>query len=186
MKRALRATWAAALAGGFLAGCTLLIDFEEVPVIDAGASEAGTEQQPPREASVPTDTGASDAGTDARDANPGFATACKGKGDGKYCPGNRITWPGDKDELITCKDGGVAATRLCSSGSGCIFMIQGFPDECDQCVTKNVDGTYCGRDMPGWDPKNANFRVRCQGGAQVGLLLCTGTCNSNGATSTCP
>jgi hypothetical protein len=164
-----------------IAGCTLLIDFEEVPSNDAGADVVVT---PPVD-SGKIDTG-TDAGADAPVDSAGFVTACKTKDNGKYCPGNMITWPGNKDELITCRDGGVAGTRLCNSGSGCIFMLAGFPDECDQCVTKNVNGTYCGRDMPGWDAKNANFRVRCQGGAQVGLVLCNGACTSNGANSTCP
>jgi len=163
------------------------VDFEEVPGSDAGIDATPDAIRP----DVGTDTGprpdgATDASTDARDANPGFVTACNNKGDGKYCPGNRFEWPGDKDELVTCKGGKVTGTKLCDKGSGCIFMLTGYPDECDQCATKTVTGTYCGRDMPGWDPKNVNFRVRCQSGAQVGLVLCNGACTSNGASSTCP
>ena len=185
MRRSLRITSAFAVAVWMLAGCTLLIDFEDVPQTSDGGGGVDSSVVTPGQEAGKADAGV-DAPADARDANPGFVTACEGKGNGKYCPGHMIDWPGAKDELVTCRDGGVAATRVCSAGSGCIFMIDGYPDECDQCATKTVTGTYCGRDMPGWDPKNANFRVRCQGGAQVGLLLCNGACTSNGANSTCP
>jgi hypothetical protein len=183
--------FAAACCSWMLAGCTFLIDFEDVPVADAGL-DAPTNVPPDVRVDAPAlPDGASDADApidspaDARDGNPGFVTACNGKADGKYCPGNQITWPGDKDELVTCRGGKVFATKRCTTGTGCIFMLAGYPDECDQCATK-ATGTYCGRDMPGWDTKNTNFRVRCQSGAQVGLLLCNGTCNSNGGASTCP
>ena len=62
-------------------------------------------------------------------------------------------------------------------------MLDGYPDECDECA-KKADGTYCGRDLPGWDVKNAQQRIRCQGGRVVGLLLC-GICKSNGGASAC-
>ena len=109
-----------------------------------------------------------------------------GRPDGKYCGGDQIVWPspGSKDDLVTCKTGAVTNVRTCTSGVGCIRMLSGYPDQCDECATK-ADGTYCGRDMAGWDPSNANTRVRCQNKAEVGLLLCANGCSSNGAASIC-
>ena len=162
-----------------------MIGFDEV----SGAGDAGVDAQTPvgppdvriDVPSVP-DSGA-DAGPDTSDAlaNP---DACKGKLDGKYCGGDTIVWPGDKDDLITCKTNLVSNVRLCTSGVGCIRMLNGYPDQCDECASK-ADGTYCGRDMTGWEAKNADTRVRCQNKAEVGLLLCANGCASNGAASAC-
>lgn len=178
--RSARAAFAAA-AAATLAGCTFLIDFEEVPPpADTSGVDSSVLPGAPDvrvDAPLPVDA--------ARDAiaDP---TACKTKPDGKYCAGNQIDWDGgNNDDLITCKAALVSAVRLCSQGTGCIAMLEGFPDECDECA-KKTDGTYCGRDMPGWDAKNANQRVRCQNGRLVGLLLCANTCKSMGSASLCP
>ena len=173
-----------AVAGALGAGCTFLIGFDEVIAGDAGL-DAQTPLGPPDVRidvqSVPDS--ALDARPDTSDAlaNP---DACKGKLDGKYCGGDTIVWPGDKDDLITCKTSLVSNVRLCATGVGCIRMLNGYPDQCDECASK-VDGTYCGRDMPGWEAKNAETRVRCQNKAEVGLLLCANGCASNGAASAC-
>lgn len=171
-----------------LAGCTFLIDFEEVPAPGDGGPRADTSAP-----SIPPDVrvdGASlpdgepaDAGADVRDAIAN-GDACKGKADSKYCGATKITWPADhKDDLVTCKASAVALVKLCSTGQGCLAMLDGYPDECDPCAQK-PDGTYCGRDFTGWDTKNAQQRIRCQGGRMVGSLLCT-ICKSSGVNSTC-
>lgn len=192
-KRALRgarpATAALAAAATMLAGCTFLISFDEAdPSADGGGGglDAPFRPDPPdvRVDAPAADSAVRDAGPDARDAvaNP---NACKGNADGKYCAGNQIAWEaGNKDDLVTCKAQVVSGVRLCEQGVGCIRMLNGYPDQCDEC-TKKADGTYCGRDMAGWDPKNADTRVRCQNGAEVGLLLCANGCQSNGAASIC-
>jgi hypothetical protein len=169
------------------AGCTFLISFDDVPQpVDGGGLDSQVPLGPPdvRVDAIVTPEGGAEAGKDALAdalANP---DACKGKLDGKYCGGNTIVWPGDKDDLITCKTNVVASVRLCTSGVGCIRMINGYPDQCDECGSK-ADGVYCGRDMAGWDPKNADTRVRCQNKAEVGLLLCAAGCSSNGTASFC-
>lgn len=168
-----------------LAGCTFLIDFDEVPRSDDGGLEASTTPVGPPDVRV--DGNASpDASADAvapRDAiaNP---DACHTAIDGKYCGNDQIVWPADRrDDLVTCKGKLVSAVKLCATGQGCFGMLDGYPDECDECA-KKADGTYCGRDLPGWDAKNAQQRIRCQGGRIVGSLLC-GVCKSNGVTSAC-
>lgn len=178
------AVCAAALA--MLAGCTFLIDFQDAPRADG---DGGVDSSPPIgppdvrvDGNIVPD-GAADSGPDARDAiaNP---DACKGNPDGKYCGGDQIVWPLDhKDDLVTCKANQVSLVKLCTTGQGCLGMLNGYPDECDDCAKKG-DGTYCGRDFPGWDAKNAQQRIRCQSGRVVGSLLCT-VCKSNGTSSVC-
>lgn len=169
-----------------LAGCTFLIAFEDVDPLDDGSIDGPVRADPPdvRIDSNGNAEGGSDAGADARDAiaDP---DACKGRVDGLYCSGDQIVWPGNKDDLITCKGQLVSNVRYCANGVGCIRMLNGYPDQCDECTAK-ADGVYCGRDMAGWDTKNANQRVRCQNKAQVGLLLCgVAGCGSNGTASAC-
>jgi hypothetical protein len=184
-RRLLTLTAAVAALGAWASGCTFLIGFDEIPAATDAGFDAQTPIGPPdvRVDAIATGEGGSDAGPDTSDAlaNP---DACKGKLDGKYCGGNTIVWPGDKDDLVTCKASLVSSVRQCSSGVGCIRMLNGFPDQCDECATK-ADGTYCGRDMTGWEAKNADTRVRCQNKAEVGLLLCANGCSSIGATSVC-
>lgn len=165
-----------AIAG---AGCTLLIPFDEVTVAaDAGADSAPLGQTDARpdvadSGPLPGDGGASDATN---------YDACVGHLDGYYCGGDQVPWP-VRDDRVTCTANKVSNVRHCTTGQGCLGMLDGYPDECDECATK-ADGTYCGRDFTGWQTKNASQRVRCQGGREVGLLLCT-TCKSNGGASAC-
>jgi hypothetical protein len=169
-----------------LAGCTFLISFDDVPVDDGGLDDAARSNPDVRvDARPDPDTGIVDGGADAADAiaDP---DACKGHVDGKYCGGNQLVWPGPNDDLITCKGGLVSSVKYCPTGQGCIRMLAGYPDQCDECASK-PDGTYCGRDMPGWETKNANFRIRCEAPGQVGILPCGGSgCISNGDASHCP
>jgi hypothetical protein len=188
MRRPLLACTATfACAALVLAGCTFLIDFQQLGTADDTTMDGPVRADPPDvriDVSVPAPDGATDAGSDARDAiaDP---DACKGHVDGLYCGGDQIVWPGSKDDLVTCKGNAVTNVRYCALGLGCIRMLNGYPDQCDECATK-ADGVYCGRDMPGWDPKNAIQRVRCQNKAEVGLLLCTAAgCTSNGPNSVC-
>ncbi len=173
-------------AAMMVAGCTFLISFDDAPIAAEAGFDAPMSNPPDVRVDAPalpdaSAEAATDAGSDAL-TNP---DACKTNQDGKYCGGDQIVWPGSKDDLITCTKSAVSSVRLCGTGIGCIRMLSGFPDQCDECATK-ADGTYCGRDMPGWDPANANFRVRCQNRAEVGLLLCNAPgCGSNGAASAC-
>ena len=180
-RRLLGMTAAPVVAVAMLAGCTLLIPFDEVAATVDGA--APFLQETSTDKDVTPDVSVVEAGADARDASANPA-ACKANTDGKYCGGDQIVWPADrKDDLITCKSAAIASVRLCASGTGCISMRPGYPDECDECA-KRADGTYCGRDLPGWDVKNANERVQCALGRKVANLLCT-SCKSNGAASAC-
>jgi hypothetical protein len=172
-------------ASSLFAGCTLLIDFEEAPsATEAGlAFDGATAVRPDVQVEPTADGAVVDAGADVRDASD--PNACKGKVDGKYCPGNQIVWAGNKDDLITCK-AQVVSVRFCATGSGCIPMANGFPDQCDDCAKKTVNGKYCGRDF-GWETKNAERLVTCQNGSVIDIsaAACANGCLSNGAASAC-
>ena len=181
---------ATAVASMMIAGCTFLISFDDVPTPgDGGADGDGPTVGNPPDVRVdaPAPLDASDAAKDAgaRDAiaNP---DACVGNPDGLYCGGDQISWPvADKDDLITCKSHVVASVRFCSDVGGCIRMLNGYPDQCDECA-KKTDGLYCGRDMGGWETKNLNSLVHCQNKAAVSVMPCGAlTCTSNGAASSC-
>lgn len=170
-------------------GCTLLIDFDEVPALPADAETPdATPASAPRDAATDTNEslidGPIEAGpTDARPPEDGGTNpdACRSIVDGKHC-GSAVKWP-RKDDLVTCQTSKVAVVTSCATGQGCLGMLDGYPDECDACAAM-TDGTYCGRDFTGWDAKNAQQRIRCQGGRVVGSLLCT-ICKSNGVNAVC-
>lgn len=173
-----------ALAGAgtcsaILTACTLLIPFDEVPVEDAGTDAVAA----PDVVVEPADDGGADVVIDARPPTQ----ACRDASDGQYCGTHpRIAgYEGDRDDLVTCVAGEAMTVKHCASGTGCIRMVEPYPDQCDEC-TGRADGVYCGRDMPGWQASNANMRVRCGNGALVGILLCGGNgCMSNGDASAC-
>lgn len=180
---------ATAAASLMIAGCTFLISFDDVPVPADATPDGPTVGNAPDvrvdAPAVDASDAARDAGTDARDAiaNP---DACVSLPDGLYCGGDQISWPvADKDDLITCKSHVVSNVRLCADIGGCIRMLNGYPDQCDECA-KKADGFYCGRDMGGWETKNLNSLVHCQNKAAVSVMPCGAlTCSSNGAASSC-
>ena len=180
---------ATAGAAMMIAGCTFLITFDDVPGPGDASIDGPTVGNAPdvRVDPPPPDAeaGSKDAGADARDAiaNP---DACVSLPDGLYCGGDQISWPiADKDDLITCKAHVVSNVRFCTDIGGCIRMLNGFPDQCDECA-KKTDGFYCGRDMGGWETKNLNSLVHCQNKAAVSVMPCGAqVCTSSGAASSC-
>jgi hypothetical protein len=160
--------------GGGVSACTLLIPFDDVPLADAGPD------------ALAPDVLVIDAGSDVTADAVSDAKPCKDAADGFYCATQPklVGYEGDRDDLVTCRMGEIFRVRLCDAGTGCIRMVDPYPDQCDECATK-ANGTYCGRDMPGWEAMNDNMRVRCGNGALVGILLCAAGCTSNGASSAC-
>lgn len=188
ISRALARVLGTASAATMIAGCTFLIGFDDVPGATDASFDGPTMINAPDvrvDAPAKTDAPVADAGVDARDAiaNP---DACAGAVDGKYCGGDQISWPvANKDDLVTCKSKVVSNVRLCADVGGCIRMLNGYPDQCDECA-KKADGLYCGRDMGGWETKNLNSLVRCQNKAAVTVTPCGAqVCTSNGAASSC-
>jgi len=185
VRRWLPLAYAVAMASAVLAGCTFLIDFDpaETEPEDAGVDSTVPPGPPDVRVEGSAPDAAVDGGPEPRDAiaNP---DACTGKSDGMYCGGNQIVWPVDRnDDLVTCKGQAVSIVKFCSGVGGCIRMLNGFPDQCDECATR-PPGKYCGRDL-GWEPKNAERLVRCQNDASVDSPVCPNGCMSNGASSAC-
>lgn len=189
LSRVLALVVATAAVAMMIAGCTFLISFDDVPVPgDATADGPTVGNAPDVRVDAPMTDGPDatrDAGADARDAvaNP---DACVAFPDGLYCGGNQISWPvADKDDLVTCKAHVVSNVRFCADIGGCIRMLNGYPDQCDECA-KKTDGFYCGRDMGGWETKNLNSLVHCQNKAAVSVMPCGAqVCTSAGAASSC-
>ena len=176
----------AAAAAAFLAGCTFLVTFDEVPSDDGGSAVP---------IARPPDVNAAETGADATatepdgsasgDASAGYSAACIGQPDGKYCNGNQVGVDGGgKDDLITCLNGKTVSVKPCSKGSGCQRMVSGYPDECDECMGR-ANGQYCGDDFAGWHPLNARSRIRCDNGAIVGSLICATQCTGSGPNAIC-
>ncbi len=184
-------TFAAACSATTLAGCTFLIDFDAAPSSGDAGFDSTTPTGPPDVRIEPADGSvppANDGGMvpDAVTNPIADPNACKGKTDGKYCANNQLAWPGNTDDLITCNEQAVSVRR-CVTGSKCIRMANGFPDQCDECSKTPMDGgTYCGRDF-GWEPRNAERLVKCQNQAVVNIAAtaCAAGCLSKGALSAC-
>lgn len=174
-----------ALTAALLGGCTLLVSFDDVPLDDGGISMPSS--RPPDVAVVDAGDASSalDARTDAPDGSVDYTKACTGQPDGKYCNGNQVVVDGGSgDDLVTCLNGKTASVKRCSTGSGCVRMPSGFPDECDQCQGK-ATGLYCGDDFAGWHPMNARARIRCDNNAIVGNIICATACIGTGPTASC-
>lgn len=185
-RAALGAALGGSVAAALLGGCTFLVSFDDVPIDDAGG--VGPAMRAPDVVVVDGgDAGKpdGDARVDAPDSAVDFSKACTGQPDGKYCNGNQITVDGGSgDDLITCLGGKTAAVKRCTTGTGCVRMPSGFPDECDQCQGK-ATGLYCGDDFTGWHPMNARARIRCDNNAIVGNIICATACIGTGPTASC-
>jgi hypothetical protein len=176
----------AATAAAVVAGCTLILPFDEVTPDDAGLDVVTPPRADVDGVDATTSDGASDA---ARDVDLDALGSCVGK-TGTYCGNNQLDAYPFPDDLVVCDAGKVVAARPCTTGTKCIHLMNPHPDECDPCSGK-VDGYYCGRELGGWDKtgtnNNANVRVHCRAGGVDGIEYCT-TC-TNGTTAgkaTCP
>ena len=177
-----------AAAFAFLAGCTFLIDFQDVP--DAGDAEAGASQPPPPPGN-PGDAGdgASDADADApRDASRALdldaLKSCRNVANGYYCGDDGIVGYPYPNDLVACDGGKVAQATPCSYGLGCLHLPTGYADECDDCHAK-PNGFYCGGDLKGW-VDGTNVLVHCLDGSTDTFVNCGApatagpTCASDG------
>jgi len=178
--------FASACAFG-LAGCPLLVSFDDLPTDDAGLSDR-PDARTTNDVFVP-DTNQPDVpvivdeDVVSPDASVDYGAACTGKPDGKYCNGNMVNVDaGSRDDLVTCLNGMTVSAKLCTNG--CQRMPTGFPDECDQCQGK-ATGLYCGDDFFGWHPLNKNTRIRCDNGSIVGNLICGTACVGTGPNASC-
>ncbi|HEX8794514.1 MAG TPA: hypothetical protein VF765_26395 [Polyangiaceae bacterium] len=186
MARATRLPWLAVLAAPCMLSCTLLVQFHDQP---AGPDGGGGENDggPPPSDGAPMDMTPppGDAGPDTEMvdvAEVDTFAPCSGKQNGWYCGNNGLDDPLPDADLVYCDAGGIGSLTMCEAG--CLHVVDPFPDSCNPCGGQ-ANGDYCGRDLSGFNPDNADILIGCTGG-QVGLQdACVHGCGSNGKMSAC-
>jgi hypothetical protein len=126
-----------------------------------------------------------DAPAAAGDGGAGDAGApCALLANGEYCGMDGLQgYAGSPDDLVSCVDGGIVQTVQCAGG--CLAMPSPFPDACNPCVGR-ADGSYCGRDLPGFPVDDGDFLLQCRGGAIAQSSACsTGCAASDAGSSAC-
>jgi len=187
MRRFVRVVTLALVALG--AGCTFLIDFEEVaPSVVTDA--AVVNDVAVRDASA-LDAPVTDTGPPAfpPPCDPGFPLAevkCNANFPRPNCASNTTVFPSypagrmREGDLVTC-NGGPTPTCVQHCPFGCTSMPTGFPDACDDCNGR-PNGTYCVKDLRGPDGRNLGLAIDCKDGKQVADYICgAGKC-----ATTCP
>src|SRR5262249_13640252 len=181
----------AAAAAGILAGCTFLIQFDDV------AKDGSDGAPPPRDdGDVPPTPPGDDSGGDDSGVNdtgvpfppPCDTTSlpdmvsCNSMFERPECAsetGIFATYPTARGgDLVEC-NGGAHPYCLIHCPYGChVMTTSGFSDFCDGCKLRKK-GTYCAKDMGGPDEGVA---VDCDGGKIVDVHFCgAGRC-----TASCP
>ncbi|MBS2017240.1 MAG: hypothetical protein JST00_30435 [Deltaproteobacteria bacterium] len=173
MRSLARALLVAAVGAG--AGCTFLIDFDEVPGGgDASAAEASTGGDASDDRVTPDGSIAFPPPCD-----PAFPLAdvkCNASFPRPNCASNTSvfpTYPAGKPrggDLVTC-NGGPTPTCVQHCPFGCATMPAGFPDMCDDCNGR-PDGTYCVKDLRGPDGRNLGLAIDCTGGKTTKNYVC--------------
>lgn len=172
------------------AGCSLLVEFEEVEPdgTDAGQRDAAP---PTPDAPAPGVDAGGEAGPPAfpPPCDPAFPlsqVSCNPSFPRPNCASNTSVFPSyppgypRAGDLVTC-NGGPSPTCVQHCPFGCASMPQGYPDACDDCDGR-ADGTYCVKDLRGPDGRNLGLAVECKAGKTVRAHICgVGRC----ATS-CP
>ncbi|HTQ42113.1 MAG TPA: hypothetical protein VMI75_05090 [Polyangiaceae bacterium] len=187
MVRATKLPWIAALFAPALS-CSLIVQFHDQ---DAGSSDGGptggddasvmdvTQEQQVQDTGLDVNTG--------DDVAPETSTVdnwnpCFMKSNGYRCGNNGLDEPLPDADLVYCSGGYIGDITLCDAG--CLHVVDPFPDSCNPCGG-TANGDYCGRDLSGFNPDNADILIGCTGG-QVGLQdACVHGCGSNGNMSSC-
>jgi hypothetical protein len=174
MGRLVRAMLFAIVASG--AGCTFLIDFDEVPRVVADAGDANDVVE--KDANdVPAVEGGPPAFPPPCD--PDFPLAqlkCNASYPRPNCASNMTVFPSypagraRAGDLVTC-NGGPTPTCVQHCPFGCTAMPAGFPDACDDCEGR-PDGTYCVKDLRGPDGRNLGLAIDCKAGKTVANYVC--------------
>jgi hypothetical protein len=167
------------------AGCTFLIEFEEVAGTDAGSSGDTPDANDANDGSRPDDGAAAF----PPPCDPTFPLAdvkCNPSFPRPNCASNTGIFPtypegrSREGDLVTC-NGGTTPTCVQKCPFGCTAMPPGYPDACNDCEGR-PDGTYCVRDLRGADGRNLGLAVDCEKGKTVMVHVC----GENRCASTCP
>lgn len=193
MRRLCRAVLLAVMAAG--AGCTFLIDFDEVDraTPDGSATDGPMTDARDPDASGATDTGMVEGGPLAfpPPCDPDFPLAdvkCNPTYPRPNCASNTTVFPDypaghpREGDLVTC-NGSAKPTCVQHCPFGCASMPVGFPDACDDCDGR-PDGTYCVKDLRGPDGRSLGLAVDCVKGRTMMAHTC-GTTAASCATK-CP
>jgi len=184
--RARKLPWIAALFAPALS-CSLIVQFHDQ---DAGSSDGGPSGDDASIMDVSQDQQVQDAGSDTNAGDEVVPEAaavdnwnpCLGKTNGWRCGNNGLDDPLPDADLVYCSSGSIGSITLCDAG--CLHVVDPFPDSCNPCGGV-ANGDYCGRDLSGFNPDNADILIGCTGG-QVGLQdACVHGCGSNGNMSSC-
>jgi hypothetical protein len=179
--RATRLLWIAALLAPALS-CTLLVQFHDQ---DAGA-----------EGGLPGDDAGLDVTVDQQveaesEASPEAAAVdnwnpCFNKSPGYRCGNDGLSDLLPDADLVYCTDvndaGVIGSITVCEAG--CLHVPDPFPDSCNPCAGV-ANGDYCGRDLSGFNPTNADILVACSAGWADYQDACVHGCGSNGKMSAC-
>jgi len=176
-------------AGAGVASCTFLVQFHDEPggcdgafcVGDGPAVDVTGGDVVVVEAGMDTGKPPAEGGPDTY--APCRTAAGAPLASGYYCATDGLNgFMGSQDDLVNCVDGGIGKVTLCDGG--CLPLPAPFPDACNPCPGV-ADGTYCGRDLPGFPADNADFLIQCQTSNAVMTVACAHGCDSVGKTSSC-
>lgn len=173
MRSLARALLVGAVACG--AGCTFLIDFDEVDGgAEAGSSSGSSGSEGGADRFVPDGPVAFPPPCD-----PAFPLAqlkCNANFPRPNCASNTTVFPAYPSgqqragDLVTC-NGGATPTCVQHCPFGCAAMPAGFPDQCDDCNGR-PDGTYCVKDLRGPDGRSLGLAIDCEGGKTTKGYVC--------------
>ncbi len=171
-----------AAAAALLVSCTFLVSFDDVDAgadCDGGLCRDATRPDVVRDAGTDPDVAAGD---DAPSTDDHYAP-CENNANGYYCAHDGLhDYAGSPNDLVYCLEGGIGKVTDCDAG--CLPLPSPFPDACNPCGSQ-PDGSYCGRDLPGFPMTDADFLLQCQSGNAVQTVACAHGCDSKGAMSAC-
>jgi hypothetical protein len=190
------------IATGVVAGCTLLVPFDDPPPLDnppgdddetsssgrtsSGSTSSGNGSSTSSSSSSGSTTSSSGSTTSSSSSSgaayppacdkTGVAaiTGCAGKDDGTYCGLN-----GTPDDNVQCQGGAAICIFHCTMG--CAQVDVGI-DQCADCKDKtSPDQWYCGKDVQ-WPGAAGSYAFECKSGhlvnepAPCGLNKCHTVC----------
>jgi hypothetical protein len=184
-----------------IAGCTLLVPFDDPPPLDDGTSESssssghhtssssssgGSTTSSSSGSTTSSSSGATSSSSSSSSSGAAFPPACgttnlnqascagfsRNECVGEHNLGNGQDVTGpNPTDLVKC-DANKNPTCIETCPHGCVQMPNGVPDACDGCFQKQ-DGSYCAIDFPGYPPEAQPFAIQCQNQRTIGMHDCS-------------
>ena len=168
-----------------VAGCTFLIPFEEAPPDASTNNDAGRDTNEPN-AEASADDGPVPFPPPCDPTFPLTEVRCNPSFPRPNCASNTAifpTYPAGRErngDLVTC-NGGTTPTCVQKCPFGCAAMPVGYPDACDDCEGR-PDGTYCVKDLRGYDGRTFGLAIDCE----EGRMVLAHVCGENRCATQCP